>query len=329
MAAWQQHANGRVGSQVHSLTLHQLQIFAAVVREGSFTKAAQSLFLSEPTVSEQIKLLEQVVGASLFSRAARKPIRVTTAGERLLEAVDQVSNQLEEALRDIASLQRAEAGRIAFGAGRAFGAYIFPSLYASFRDANPGISVQVDFAVRQRLLESVLKRELDLAVVLGHDGESGLNWTPLSTSQLVPVGAVQHPWAQGPAVPFRRLAEERIIIGGPASSLRAALERKAVKLGIQLQLAWEVHDPEAKVQAAASGLGITIVPQFIAAPRVAAGACSLLHVEGFPLTLGWFIVNTERELTRPVQAFKNFLLSRQVDIEKMMATVNETATWYE
>src|SRR5215472_8465437 len=226
MAAWQRRANGRVGPQVQSLTLHQLQIFAAVAREGSFTKAAQSLFLSEPSVSEQIKLLEQVVGASLFSRAARKPIRVTPAGERLLEAVDQVSNHLEDALRDIDSLQRAAAGRVAFGAGRAFGAYLLPSLYASFRYANPGITVQVDFAVRQRLLEGVLKRELDLAVVLENDGEEGLTWTPLSTSQLVPVGALQHPWAQGPDVPFRCLADERIIIGGPNSSLRTALERK-------------------------------------------------------------------------------------------------------
>jgi len=104
------------------LTLHQLQVFAAVAQEGSFTRAAQDLFVSEPTVSEQIKLLEQVVGASLFSRASRRPIRMTMAGEKLVEAVNQVFGCLEDALRDIAALQRATEGRVAFGAGRGFGA---------------------------------------------------------------------------------------------------------------------------------------------------------------------------------------------------------------
>jgi DNA-binding transcriptional LysR family regulator len=312
-----------VESRVQSLTLHQLQVFAAVAREGSFTRAAQGLFVSEPTVSEQIKLLEQVVGASLFSRASRRPIRMTRAGEKLVEAVDQVFGRLEEALREISALQRAADGRVVFGAGRGFGAYLLPALYAAFRETNPSITVQVEFAKRRRLLDSLLKRELDLAVVLETDDDRGLTWTLLSECHVVPVGAPGHPWARHPAVPFDRLAEERIILGESPSVIGRALERRANELGVELSQGWDVEDPEAQLQAAASGLGITLVPFHMAAPRVASGVCSVLQVEGFPIPLRWFVVSPGRDLTPPAQTFRDFLLSCQDDLETATLVIDE------
>jgi DNA-binding transcriptional LysR family regulator len=298
-----------------SLTLRELEIFAAVSQEGSFTKAARALFLSEPAVSEQVKRLEQLVGATLFARTARKPIRVTKAGEKLLEATDAVFERLGEALHEINALQRAAEGHVAFGAGHSFGGYLVPSIHAAFRESSPDINLQVDFGVRQYLLDGVRRRDLDVAVVDGPDEGAPLTWAPLGDYHLVLVGRPGHRLARNGPVGFEELVGEPIIMGKQPSSARQALERNADMRGIQLHFAWEVQNLEAWVQAAISGFGITMVPFYAVASRVAAGTCSVLQIEGFPLTLQWFVVSVGDELPPPPKAFREFLLGRRRELQ--------------
>src|SRR5437764_12142410 len=99
-------------ARLRSLTLRQLEIFATAAREGSFTRAARSLLLSEPAVSQQVKLLENVVGSRLFARSPRRPIELTDAGALLLQTCETVFHQFDATLQQLVVLRGMEAVRL-------------------------------------------------------------------------------------------------------------------------------------------------------------------------------------------------------------------------
>src|SRR5258708_1222230 len=150
-----------------SLTLHQLEIFATVAHEGSFTRAAELLLRSEAAISQQIKLLEAAVGARLLERAHQRPIRLTEAGRRMLSTCEDVFARLESTLGELDALGRAERGDVTMSSGGYFGSYLLPPIYAAFQQDVPGISVHLQIVTSANCMEAVRRGEADLAVLGG------------------------------------------------------------------------------------------------------------------------------------------------------------------
>src|SRR5258708_6730867 len=158
----------RLPGGLRAVTLHQLQIFTAVATEGGFSRAATKLLISEPAVSEQIKLLERALATRLVNRRpGRRGLSVTESGELLLETCTRVFGDLESAFRRIELLNRQRHATVSIGAGPNFGSYELPQLYASFHRVHPDITVSVSLHDREELIQGVRRGTMDMAVVVG------------------------------------------------------------------------------------------------------------------------------------------------------------------
>lgn len=304
-----------MSEQIPSLTLHQLQIFRAIAREGSFTRAAQALSLSEPTVSQQIKLLEGAVGVRLLDRASRRSLQLTGAGRLLLAGSNTMLELLESTIREIDAFKRAEGGLVTFGAGTHFCGHILPGLYAEFQQFAPQITVRVHTGSRDYLLDAVAQRQLDLAVVNDPIDDSRISSARLAALDLVLVGPLGHRLAGGTIAPFSALAQEPLILVDQVSSGTKELERKAAEVGVALQVSWEAASVEAQVNAIVKGLGIGPVPFYAVSSHIAGETLCLLRVEGFPMRFDWFITWRKGELSTPARLFKDHILEHQAELE--------------
>ncbi|MBO0881255.1 MAG: LysR family transcriptional regulator, partial [Mycobacterium sp.] len=222
------------GHAATAITLHQLEIFAAIVREGGFSRAAAALLLSEPTISEQLKLLERAVGERLLERGpGRSQLDVTPAGHLLFETCAEIFGALERYQQHLRSQRREQQASMTFGFSQHFPSYPLPSLFASFRRQHPEIAVRVSLQLRQQLIESLRRGELELAALVPPVDEPGLVTETLAAFDQVLVGPAGHPLAQLSArVPFERLAHESFVMFEAPSVVRRELEVRAVSAGI-------------------------------------------------------------------------------------------------
>ncbi len=254
-------ARGRRGltARTRSLTLRQLEIFATAAREGSFTRAARTLLLSEPAVSQQVKLLENVVGTRLFTRSPRRPIALTDAGDVLLQTCESVFQQFQATLDQLEALRGVEAARVSIGVGTSFGSYLLPPVVAAFGQKHPGINVTVRIEMSGHWDDRVRRGEIDLAVETDHVDDHELTGVPFAEKDLVWIGLSGHRLAGGEAAPFESLRDERLILGPPNSSSRRALDRLAETHGVSLRPTFELAGTQAFITAVTSGMGIALV----------------------------------------------------------------------
>jgi DNA-binding transcriptional LysR family regulator len=301
---------------VRAVTLHQLRIFAAVAAEGGFSRAANRLSISEPAVSEQIKLLERALTTRLVNRRpGRRDLSLTEAGELLLETCTQVFEDLENAFRRIELLDRQQHATVCMGVGPNFGSYELPQLYASFHGRHPDITVSVSLHDREELLQGVRRGDLDLAVVVGPLSDGSLISEPLARFDAVLVATPVHRLAGGQAIPFASLASEQLVLAGEASSARKAFELLAQQQHMHIPPSWEMDSPEGRIAAVTSGLGIALVAYYTVAPRVASGEMVVLSVEGLPIRLDWVVVYAASRLAGAAEALKNDLKEQVRQLE--------------
>ncbi|HTE86162.1 MAG TPA: LysR family transcriptional regulator [Dehalococcoidia bacterium] len=295
-------------AKARSLKLHQLEVFAAAAREHSFTGAARVLLLTEPAVSQQVKLLEATVGAQLFERRPRRPIRLTDAGWLLLRTCESVFQEFEATLKQIEALQSTNPARVSLAVGSGFGSYLLPGMVAAFRQGHPSIPVTVNIEAPALRIEKVRRREADLAVITGDVDEQELTSLPLAEKDLVWIALSGHRLANAGTVAVEALRDERLIIGSPPSAESRALDWIAETYGVVLHPAFELAGTEACVTAALSGMGVALVPYSTVLSRELSQSVAVLDVEGFPLRLNWSLVWRTDDLSPAGCAFRDHLL---------------------
>lgn len=295
--------------RLYLVTLQKLRIFAAVAHERSFARAAYAMHLQSPTISEEVKSLENIVGLRLLYRSrGRRLIELTEAGEILLRSYDEVFQSLTEAGKALNAIKRIGRGTVAFGADVMFGTYLLPVVYDTFCRTHPGISVHVEVDHRLHILDSLARGRLDIAVTLGPNEEAGLVKDPLIPCYMVPIGPVGHRLAQPTPAPFKELARERLLLVDRSTYLRRALERMADEEGTSLNVVMELGTISALLQAVLHGLGVTVLSTLTAAAELPSGRLCVLHIQGFPIIMEWFIVHPPHQLSPSAQALKAHLL---------------------
>jgi DNA-binding transcriptional LysR family regulator len=293
------------------VTLHQLRIFSAVVREGGFARAAEAMYLSEPTVSDQVRLLERLVGTRLLERApGRRKVVLTEAGSVMLQAGHEALQALERGVSAVSALRGSAGGTVVVGTGADFGDYVLPRLYERFRRIQPGITVRIEVDDHRRVIESLKRRRVDLAVLVGPFSDPDVAVEPLSEFDMLLVGPVGHRFAAATPVSFRDMLAEPLIL--PSGSARATLERLA--LGTSLRVVLEANSADARLQAVKAGLGIAAVTTYSAQPYLNAGELCVLNVSEFPIPLLWSVVFLEEHLSDAARSFKAHLLLHRESI---------------
>jgi LysR family transcriptional regulator, low CO2-responsive transcriptional regulator len=291
------------------MNLRQLELFVAVAREGSFTRAAQTLHISQPSVSARIRELETQLGQDVFEQEGRR-IYLTDAGQELLERAEMILEQVAEAQRALTEVDGLRRGSLRVVATTTVGSYVLPRVLARFHHTYPGISLTLDVANWARAVDLLRRHRMDLAV-LGPTEELGdMAVQSFMKNELVVAAAPTHPLAGRRAIPFHELATYPMVVREEGSGTRQDTERLFADHGVLPMIAMELRHSAAIKQGVAAGLGVALLSRQSMELHLATRTLVILDVQGLPLQRDWHIVHRRnRRLPRAASAFKEMLLT--------------------
>ncbi|MBO9349743.1 transcriptional regulator CynR [Chloroflexus sp. MS-CIW-1] len=244
------------------MELRQLRYFLAVVDEGHFTRAAEKLYISQPALSQQIKLLEEEIGAVLLERIGRR-IRLTAAGEILATHARRALQELAEAQTALAELAGLQRGVLQIGVVQTVNAYLIPDLVAAFATTYPAIRLHIEELAASDIEQGVAEGRLQLGISFTPAETSGIVGEDLFTEELVLIVGRQHPWAHLPQVPVQALHQQPLILLSPAFCTRRLWDRCAHTAGIEPQVLVEMNTIS-NILAAVRQLSVaTVLPSFV------------------------------------------------------------------
>jgi DNA-binding transcriptional LysR family regulator len=261
------------------MDLHKLNIFVTVARLGSFTRAAESLHMTQPTVSQQIAVLETQIGAALIERQSRR-IRLTPAGEALRPYAEQLLALADTALQST----RAAAGladlTLRLGVGHTLATYLLPDLLRRYRAMWPEHRVRVSVGNTAELLEQVAGNAVELALVGSPAVHEGVAVTPFMHDRLVVIVAPDDAWAERAAVHLDELAPRMLLTREPGSALHATVERLLGPATVLSDNVMQLGETEAIKRSVEAGLGVALIQRIAVAREIAAGTLCALTLQG-------------------------------------------------
>ena len=243
------------------LNLHRLSIFMTVVETGGFSAAAQKLYMSQPSVSNHVRNLEQSLQTTLIDRSGPR-IRPTAEGEVLVEYARRVFLLTEEAVAAIREVSGLQTGRLEVGGTTTVGTYLLPRLLARFRDRHRAIECDIVVGNNGQIVKRLLDGELGLAIVAGQPGAPQLKTETVLDERLLLVAAPDHPLTQhtDPLTP-RQLAGERFLLREPGSQTRDLQEAALIGWDLDDMAKADMWGPETIKQSVAAGLGISLISE--------------------------------------------------------------------
>lgn len=290
------------------VTLRQLEVFAAVARKLSYTRAAEELHLSQPAVSMQVRQLEDAVGLPLFEQLGKK-IYLTEAGLELQNYSRIISQQLAEAAAVLDELKGIQRGHLKITVATTAN-YFAPRLLAAFSAQYPGVKISLNVTNREGLLKQLNENETDIVIMGkppdGHDLDSN----PFRDNPLVVVAPPSHSLVAEKRIPLERLAEETFLVREHGSGTRIAMERFFGAHDIRLHTGMEAGSNEAVKQSVQAGLGLGLLSRDTLSMELKLDQLKILDVKGFPIMRHWHIVHRRgKRLGAGAKAFKDFLLN--------------------
>jgi DNA-binding transcriptional LysR family regulator len=293
-------------------TLRQLEVFTAIVRHGSYTRAAQELFLTQPTVSMQIKKLTDAVGMPLFEQIGKK-LYLTDAGRALYKFSCEIFEQFARFEMTIADMRGLKQGPLRLAAVTT-AKYFVPLMLGKFCQRYPGVDVSLKVSNRERVLRRMCENEDDLYIFGQPPDGIPTVAEPFLENPLVVVAPVDHPLASQKAIPLERLAEQPMLVREPGSGTRLAAERLFAEHGLVMKVRMELGSNEALKQAVIGGLGSSVLSRHTLSSEANGGALTLLDVQGFPIKRHWYVVYPEgKQLSIVAQAFRDYLLQHSAN----------------
>ena len=290
-----------------SVTLRQLRTFKTVADLKSFSLAAQQLRLSQPSVSYQVKELEEALGLPLLDRLGKR-VHLTEAGSVLYSYARRTLDVLDEAGLALEEMRGIKRGNLRVGASTTVGIYLLPAALGAFKKLHPGLVISLEIGTRTRVQEQVLNNELDLAVVGPALKDPDLAILPFLSDELVVVAPAGHKMAGRGSLAMKDLEDQPFIMREPASGSRWSLEKAARKAGAKLNVAMELGSNGAIKHAVESGLGLAVLSRYACALELSSGRLVEVDVRGFPIRRDWHIVHLRRRrLPASVLAFIEFL----------------------
>ena len=275
------------------MDMRRLEIFYRVVEEGGFTRAAEALSLTQPTLSAAVAQLEEELNVCLLERRGRG-IRPTDAGRLLHSYAGRIFALRREAETELEALKIGGGGELRLGAGTIPGSYLLPRPLARFRAEYPQIRVQLQLASSGKVLEELRARHIELALVGCEIDEKRFEAFPCGGDDLVLVVPAGHPWAGRQEVEARELAGCSLLLREPASATRRALEERLQQQRVQLPataILAEVPGNEPLKQGVLAGLGLAVISRLAVAGELARGELHALELSGGPLRRTFYLVH--------------------------------------
>lgn len=297
------------------MDLRQLEIFVKVAEFKSFSKAAEALFLTQPTVSEHIRTLEQELGVRLLDRLGRGA-EVTRAGQLLFTHATRILQLQREARQAMDQFQGKLAGELAVGASTIPGEYVLPPLLGRFRDKFPDISVTLLIADSRQVVDWVAEGKVELGVVGGRLGHRSVDFRELMPDEMVLVVPATHPWQGRDRVEVAELSGQPLLLRERGSGTRAAFEAALTEAGLDLgnfRVVGEMGSTQAIKQAIKAGVGVSVLSRRAVEEECRSGLVWVLTVGGLSIPRSFFVA-THRDRSRSplAEAFRAFVESESV-----------------
>ncbi len=260
------------------LDLYKLEIFTLVAQTGSFTKTAESLFLSQSAVSQHIRSLEDGLGTRLFERS-RSGTRLTEAGETLLVYAEKILGLAATAVTTLTDVANLKEGQLRLGATPVAGGYLLPNWIQEFRQQYPNLRVSLQTDTTPPTAAALRARQLDLAFVEGELTEdTALTVQELQEIDLVLIVGKQHPWHERKQVAIHELEGQSLVMRPPHSQTRHWLDALFARHAVTPNVVLEFDEPEAIKQGVIHGSCATFLPSCMVAKELLYGDLFALFV---------------------------------------------------
>jgi len=281
------------------MDLRRLEIFAKVAELGSFSRAAQALSLTQPTVSEHVRALEDELGVQLLDRLGRGAA-TTRAGQLLLGYAQRMLTLSREARQAIDQFQGRLSGELVVGGSTIPGEYVLPALIGQFKAKQADISIVLLIGDSRQVTEWVDDGRVELAVVGARPGQRTLEARELMADELVVVVPAEHAWARRETVTLAEVQVEPMVVRERGSGSRQALERALDAGGTSLaafRVVGEMGSTQAIKQAVRAGVGISLISRRAVEDECRAGIVVCLKIARLDVRRGFYLV-THRDRTR-------------------------------
>jgi len=295
-------------------TLDQLKILHAISNEGSFKKAAEKLYISQPAVSLQIQNLEKQLNKPIFYRDKRKA-RLTETGKLLIKYCDRILSLCEETCLALDELNTLQSGALIIGASQTTGTYLMPRLIGLFRHKYPQIEIELQVHSTRKIAWGIATGRIDLAVVGGEvpqELKSDLELIPYAEDELALILPITHPFSSLKYIQKEDLYRLRFIALNTQSTIRNVIENTLAQNGIDssyFKIEMELNSIEAIKNAVHSGLGAAFVSVSAISKELELGILHWAKIEGITIkrTLS-IVVNPKRYHSNATKIFKEEIL---------------------
>jgi DNA-binding transcriptional LysR family regulator len=307
----------RVYLYLENMELNQLKVFCEVVEKKSFSKAGEAVFLSQPTVSLQIRALEQELGTRLLDRQGRE-IRTTQSGKVFYGYARRILQLAGEAEQAIEQLKGLIKGELAIGASTIPGEYILPSPLAEFKAKYPGIEINLLIGDTREIIQKVLNNEVDMGIVGQRERSEKLVFHSFATEKLVLIAPVNSPWFTHEQITVGELKKVPFILRESGSGTRGSIERKLREVGVKeidLNIVMRAGSTAAVKKAVESGAGVSIISERAIENEIKLGSLEKRTIKGLEMERDFFIVHRRGRSHSPAtKSFLQFLEGKRISL---------------
>ncbi|ACK71711.1 transcriptional regulator, LysR family [Gloeothece citriformis PCC 7424] len=286
-------------------------MFEATARHGSFTKAAEELYITQPTVSSQVKQLTKAIGLPLFEQIGKR-LYLTEAGKELLNTCQDVFDRLDNFEMKIADLKGTKQGTLRLGVITTT-KYFVPRLLGEFCEHYPGIDISLQVTNHQQLHQRMLNNEDDLYILSQLPEDVELHSEAFLENPLVVIARKDHPLAKKSRIPITDLNGEPFIMRETGSGTRHAALKLFNQHKVSVKVRLELGSNEAIKQAIAGGLGISVLSKHTLS--CASNELTILDVDHFPIERWWYVgYLSGKQLSVIARTFLQFLIEETKDM---------------
>lgn len=292
------------------MDFEKLKTFLEVCQQGSFSRAAEKLRLTQPAVSAQIRSLEKEAGAPLFDRKSGS-VQLTAAGRVFEPFAEHCLQCYSHIVMTVADLHRSPRGAISISANETTCLYVFPKIFAQFKQLCPRVGLGIVRGDRAHTMEAVLKRQVDFGVISLPLKDPRLRVNPVHRDELVLVVQPTHPLAQQKTVKVHDLAQYPLLLPKQGRQ-RKQIDGIFQMHDFQPRLAMEVDSGELLKRLILAGLGAGFLPHINVMEEERAKQLATLRIEGIRLARDLALIfHKENMLTRAAKTFLEIAASEQ------------------
>jgi len=289
------------------ITIRQLQVFEAVARQLSYTRAAEELHLTQPAVSMQIKQLESSVGLSLFEQLGKR-VFMTQAGETMLRHAQTIMRHLATAREEMDELKGVDSGRLRIAVASTVN-YFATRLLATFARLHPSVQITLDVTNRETLLQKLEDNQPDVVLMGKPPKDLDLDADAFMDNPLIMIARPDHPLSKHRSIALKELNEETFVVRESGSGTRIAMERFFDQKSFAPSATIEMTGNETIKQSVDAGLGLAIVSVHTVELELALERLIRLDIRGMPIMRRWYVGHRRgKRLSPTAQAFRQFVL---------------------